>query len=43
MFCTVALGELQKALKTQQMEGHWPKRSVVFLPVTGEEKGLLAF
>jgi hypothetical protein len=38
---TVALLEIAKAFKKAADEGHGPKRSVVFLHVTGEEKGLL--
>jgi hypothetical protein len=38
---TVALLEIAKAFKAAEAEGHGPKRSIVFLHVTGEEKGLL--
>ena len=38
---TVALLEIAEAFKKASDEGHGPKRSVVFLHVTGEEKGLL--
>ena len=38
---TVALLEIAEAFKTAAKKGHGPKRSVVFLHVTGEEKGLL--
>jgi Zn-dependent M28 family amino/carboxypeptidase len=38
---TVALLEIAKAFKVAEAEGHGPKRSVVFLHFTGEEKGLL--
>lgn len=38
---TVALLEIAEAFKKAQKEGNGPKRSVVFLHVTGEEKGLL--
>ena len=38
---TVAVLEIAKAFKKAADEGHGPKRSVVFLHVTGEEKGLL--
>ncbi|MCG2462479.1 M28 family peptidase [Flavobacteriaceae bacterium F89] len=38
---TVAVLEIAKAFKKAVDEGHRPKRSVVFLHVTGEEKGLL--
>lgn len=38
---TVAVLEMAKAFKKAADEGHGPKRSVVFLHVTGEEKGLL--
>lgn len=37
---TVAILEIAKAFKTAEKEGHGPKRSVVFLHVTGEEIGL---
>lgn len=38
---TVALLEIAEAFKTAQIAGHGPKRSILFLHVTGEEKGLL--
>ena len=38
---TVALLEIAKAFKKAADDGNGPKRSVVFLHVTGEEKGLL--
>lgn len=38
---TVALLEIAEAFKKAKESGHGPKRSVVFLHVTGEEKGLL--
>ena len=38
---TVALLEIAEAFKTAQNAGHGPKRSILFLHVTGEEKGLL--
>ncbi|MBC2840399.1 M28 family peptidase [Robiginitalea sp. SC105] len=38
---TVALLEIAEAFKKAAEEGYGPKRSVVFLHVTGEEKGLL--
>jgi len=38
---TVGLLEIAEAFKKAADEGHGPKRSVVFLHVTGEEKGLL--
>lgn len=38
---TVALLEIAEAFKTAQNEGQGPKRSILFLHVTGEEKGLL--
>ncbi|MCM4152538.1 peptidase [Arenibacter sp. N53] len=38
---TVGLLEIAEAFKKAVDEGHGPKRSVVFLHVTGEEKGLL--
>lgn len=38
---TVAILEIAEAFKKAQKEGHGPKRSIVFLHVTGEEKGLL--
>jgi Zn-dependent M28 family amino/carboxypeptidase len=37
----VALLEMAEAFKQAENEGHGPKRSLVFLHVTGEEKGLL--
>lgn len=38
---TVAMLEIAEAFKKAADAGHGPKRSVVFLHVTGEEKGLL--
>ena len=38
---TVALLEIAEAFKKASKEGNGPKRSIVFLHVTGEEKGLL--
>lgn len=38
---TVAMLEIAEAFKLADMEGNGPRRSVVFLHVTGEEKGLL--
>jgi len=38
---TVAILEIAEAFKTAAKEGHGPKRSIIFLNVTGEEKGLL--
>lgn len=38
---SVALLELAEAFKKAKDEGNGPKRSIVFLHVTGEEKGLL--
>jgi len=38
---TVALLEIAEAFKMAKMQGNGPKRTVVFLHVTGEEKGLL--
>ncbi|MCG9793824.1 M28 family peptidase [Flavobacterium algicola] len=38
---TVALLEIAKAFKEAQKDGHGPKRSILFLHVTGEEHGLL--
>jgi hypothetical protein len=38
---TIALLEIAEAFKTAQLAGHGPKRSLLFLHVTGEEKGLL--
>jgi Iap family predicted aminopeptidase len=37
---TVALLEIAQAFKTAQKKGHGPKRSILFLHVTGEEHGL---
>lgn len=37
---TVAILEIAEAFKTAQKEGHGPKRSILFLHVTGEEIGL---
>ena len=38
---TVGMLEIAEAFKTAAEAGHGPKRSIVFLHVTGEEKGLL--
>ncbi|TDU40504.1 peptidase M28-like protein [Gelidibacter sediminis] len=38
---TVAILEIAEAFKKAQDAGHGPKRSILFLHVTGEEKGLL--
>lgn len=38
---TVSLLEIAEAFKTATDKGHGPKRSIIFLHVTGEEKGLL--
>lgn len=38
---TVAIMQMAKAFKKAALEGNGPKRSVLFLLVTGEEKGLL--
>ena len=38
---TVALLEIAEAFKMAKMQGNGPKRTVIFLHVTGEEKGLL--
>jgi len=38
---TVAILEIAEAFKTAKDKGHGPKRSILFLHVTGEEKGLL--
>jgi hypothetical protein len=38
---TVAILEIAEAFKAAQDNGHGPKRSIIFLHVTGEEKGLL--
>lgn len=38
---TVAILEIAQAFKEAAKNGHGPKRSVIFLNVTGEEKGLL--
>ncbi len=38
---TVAVLEIAEAFKKATKEGHGPKRSILFLHVTGEEKGLL--
>ncbi|MGJ8550076.1 M28 family peptidase [Winogradskyella wichelsiae] len=38
---TVAILEIAQAFKTAEKAGHGPKRSILFLHVTGEEKGLL--
>lgn len=38
---TVALLEIAQAFKMAEKAGHGPKRSILFLHVTGEEKGLL--
>ena len=37
---TVALLEIAKAFKLAQIEGHSPKRSILFIHMTGEEHGL---
>ena len=37
---TVALLEMAKAFKNAQNEGHSPKRSILFIHMTGEEHGL---
>lgn len=37
---TVALLEIAQAFKTAEKKGHGPKRSILFLHVTGEEHGL---
>lgn len=38
---TVAILEIAEAFKEAEKAGHGPKRSILFLHVTGEEKGLL--
>lgn len=38
---TVAIMEMAEAFKEAEKEGHGPKRSILFLHVTGEERGLL--
>ena len=38
---TVAILEIAEAFKSALKEGNGPKRSIIFLHVTGEEKGLL--
>jgi Zn-dependent M28 family amino/carboxypeptidase len=38
---TVAVMELAKAFAKAKLEGNGPRRSILFLTVTGEEKGLL--
>jgi len=38
---TIAILEIAEAFKKAANEGHGPKRSILFLHVTGEEKGLL--
>jgi hypothetical protein len=38
---TVALLELAEAFTRAKADGHCPRRSVLFMPVSGEEKGLL--
>ena len=38
---TVALMELAQAFKMASEQGNGPKRSILFMPVSGEEKGLL--
>ena len=40
-FGTVAILEIAEAFKAAQDKGQGPKRSIMFLHVTGEEKGLL--
>jgi len=38
---TVSLMEIAQAFKTAKQNGHGPRRSILFMPVSGEEKGLL--
>lgn len=38
---TIAVLEIAEAFKKAQNDGHGPKRSILFLHVTGEEEGLL--
>jgi hypothetical protein len=38
---TVALLELAEAFGKAKQEGHGPRRSILIMPVTGEEKGLM--
>lgn len=38
---SVAILEIAEAFRKAQLEGNGPKRSIVFLHVTGEERGLL--
>lgn len=38
---TVALIEMAEAFALARSQGHGPRRSVLFMPVSGEEKGLL--
>ncbi|MFD1314117.1 M28 family peptidase [Namhaeicola litoreus] len=38
---TVGLLEIAEAFSLAKAEGHGPRRSILFMPVTGEEKGLL--
>jgi hypothetical protein len=38
---TIAMLEIAQAFKIAEVAGHGPKRSILFLHVTGEEKGLL--
>lgn len=38
---TVALMEIAQAFKTAYDNGYKPRRSILFMPVSGEEKGLL--
>lgn len=38
---TVAVIEMAQAFALAKKEGHGPRRSVLFMPVSGEEKGLL--
>ena len=38
---TIALTEIAKAFKEAENDGYQPKRGILFLHVTGEEKGLL--
>ena len=38
---TVALLEMAQAFAQARKEGHGPRRSLLFMPVSGEEKGLL--
>ena len=38
---TVALVEMAEAFAKARVEGNGPRRSVLIMPVSGEEKGLL--